>query len=236
MACRLYRDALAPSTKNTYKTGVRHLQRFQQKYPMAPLPSDEFSPPSRTSISLVFFAAYLFETDSIKSHTTIRNYMSHVMQFYIKKGFPKRKLVSPLLKAVMRGIKRCIPPKPDSRIAFLLIHYSFPRQYRKPKSDIEKRAIAAMVFGFFAMLRFHSYSKFGWGNLTIVLRGGKEVTPSKFNHKIVIRLLLSNCVCGFYFTFEDKFHPGARAYFCKVGDLDRRLKPICPLTHLLVLL
>ena len=130
VACRLYRDALAPSTKNTYKTGVRHLQKFKQIYPMAPLPSDEFSPPSRVSISLVFFAAYLFEVDSIKTHSTIRNYMSHVKQFYIKKGYPKKRLESPLLKAVIRGIKRCTPPKPDSRIAPLLVHYHFARRFR----------------------------------------------------------------------------------------------------------
>ena len=173
VACRLYRDALAPSTKNTYKTGVRHLQKFKQLYPMAPLPSDEFSPPSRVSISLVFFAAYLFEVDSIKTYSTIRNYVSHVRQFYIKKGYPKKKLESPLLHAVMRGVKRCIPPRPDSRIAFLLVHYHFPRRFKRPKSDIVKKAIAAMAFGFFAMLRFHSYSKFSLGNLTVVLSGGE---------------------------------------------------------------
>ena len=31
IACRLYRDALAPSTKTNYKTVVRHLQRLKQK-------------------------------------------------------------------------------------------------------------------------------------------------------------------------------------------------------------
>ena len=128
VACRLYRDALAPSTKTTYKTGVRHLQRFKQKYPRAPLPADVFTPPSRVSVSLVFFASYLFELDTIKSYGTIRNYMSHVKQFYVKKGYPKKKLESPLLKAVMRGVKRCMPPKADSRVAFLLIHYQLPRQ------------------------------------------------------------------------------------------------------------
>ena len=73
VVCRLYRDALAPSTKSTYKTGVRHLQRFKQKYPKAPFPSDVFQPPSKVSISLAFFTAYLFELESIKSHSTIRN-------------------------------------------------------------------------------------------------------------------------------------------------------------------
>ena len=58
--------------------------RFRLKYPKAPLPPNEFTAPSQASISLVFFAAYLFELDSIKAFGTIRNYMSQVMQFYVK--------------------------------------------------------------------------------------------------------------------------------------------------------
>ena len=90
VVCRLYRDALAPGTKSTYKTGVRHLQKFKQKYPKAPFPTDVFKPPSNVSISLAFFTAYLFELDSIKSHNTIRNYLTHVTQLYVKKGTQKR--------------------------------------------------------------------------------------------------------------------------------------------------
>ena len=41
---------------------------------------------------------------------------------------------------------------------------------------------------------------------------------------------------GFYFTLNNKFHPGARAYFCKVGDLHPRLRLICPLKQLVTLL
>ena len=65
-----------------------------------------------------------------------------------------------------------------------------------------------MALGFFLMLRFHSYSKLCWENLTIVLKGGEEVTPSKNNRKIIVQLLVSNGVAGSYFTFDDKFHPG----------------------------
>ena len=68
-----------------------------------------------------------------------------------------------------------------------------------------------MPFAFFAMLRFHSYSKFSQENLTLVLDGGGEVTPSNFSHEIVLKLSVRNCVVGFYFMFDDKFHPAARA-------------------------
>ena len=87
VACRLYRDALAPSTKVTYKTGVNHLHKFTKKYPKIPLPYSYRKNTSKLSLSLVFFAAHLYEIDSIKTHSTIRNYMSHVKQFYVKKGY-----------------------------------------------------------------------------------------------------------------------------------------------------
>ena len=236
VVCRLYRDALAPSTKSTYKTGVRHLQRFKQKYPKAPFPSDVFNPPSKVSISLAFFTAYLFELESIKSHSTIRNYLTHAKQFYVKKGYPKDKLESPLFKAVMRGVKRCLPQSPDCRIAFLLVHYQLPRKMIKSRQVTIQKSIAAMSFGFFAMLRFHSYGKFCRKNLTLVLTGGKEVAPSNLSIKILTKLLVSNAVTGFYFTFDDKFHPRARAYFCKVGDLHQRLMAICPISQLITVL
>ena len=128
-----------------------------------------------------------------------------------------------------------MPPKADSRIAFLLIHYQIPRRLARNRSSTVKRALAAISFGFFAMLRFHSYGKFCWDNLTLVLKEGREITPTNFTHKIILQLLVSNCLIGFYFTFQDKFHPGARAYFCKVGDLNSRLRLICPLEHLVTL-
>ena len=135
----------------------------------------------------------------------------------------------------MRGVKRCMPPKADSRIAFLLTHYQLPRRIARSRSNTVMKALAAISFGFFAMLRFHSYGKFCWKNLTLVLREGREITPTDFNHTIIQQLLVSNRLIGFYFTFQDKFHPGARAYFCKVGDLNRRLRLICPLEHLIKL-
>ena len=127
------------------------------------------------SPALIFFAAYLFEIDSIKSYFTIRNYMSHVKQLYVKKGYPKSKFDSAVLKAVMRGIQRCMPPKADSRVAFLLIHYHIPEQLKKTRSFTTKKAFAATSFGFFAMLRFHCYGKFSFENLTLVLRGVERI-------------------------------------------------------------
>ena len=174
--------------------------------------------------------------DSIRSFNTIRNYMSQARQLYLKRNYPEKVLDSELLKTVMKGIKRCMPPKADSRIAFLLIHYKLPRKYRKPTTTKRKKAVAAIVFGFFAMLRFHSYAKFQLQNLTIVLNGGREIIPTKYTPLILQKLLHSTHVLGFYFTFDDKFHPRARAYYCKLADLTCRLSPICPVRHLSIVL
>ena len=236
VACRLYRDALAPSSRSTYSTGVNHLRKFTKKYIKIPFPFEHFEPPSYLSLSLVFFAAYLFETDSIRAYNTVRNYMSQVKQVYLKRGYPETRLESHMLKTVKKGIRRCMPQNPDTRIAFLLIHYPLPRKYRKPKNPKTKRTVAAIVFGFFSMLRFHSYGKFQLSNLTIVLKGGKEIAPTLYSIQKIQLLLKSTHVLGFYFTFDDKYHPGARAYLCKLADLSRRLSLICPVNHLSIVL
>ena len=236
VACRLYKDALAPSTKSSYSTGVNHLRRFTKKYHKIPFPVGNFERPSRLSISMIFFAAYLFEIDTIRSYSTIRNYMSQVKQLYLKRGYPEDLLESELLKSVMKGIKRCIPPKADTRIAILLIHYPIPVKFKSTKIIKIKKAVAAIVLGFFAMLRFHSYSKFNLANLTLVMVGGKEIIPSTCNSRFLHNLLHSKQIFGFYFTFDNKFNPGAWAYYCKLADLNRRLSPVCPLRHLSIII
>ena len=236
VACRLYKDALAPSTQSSYSTVVNHLRKFTKKYDKVPFPGDDFKPPSRLSISLIFFAAYLFELDTIRSHSTIRNYMSQVKQLYLKRGYPKKLLESELLRTVMNGIKRYMPPKADTRIAFLLVHYPLPSKFKSPKIQIIKKAVAAIVFGFFGMLRFHSYSKFQLKNLTLVLVGGKEVIPSCCCPVRVQKLLHSKKILVLYFTFDDKFHPGGRVYYYKVADLNRQLSLVCPLQHLSIIM
>ena len=98
------------------------------------------------------------------------------------------------------------------------------------------KAVAAIVLGFFAMLRFHSYGKLQLQSLTIVLKGRREIVPSVQNPRSVQKLLKSNLVLGFYFTFDDKCHPRARAHYCRLADLNRRLSPICPVKHLSIIL
>ena len=71
-----------------------------------------------------------------------------------------------------------MPQKLDTRIAFLFIHYPLTLGYRIPKT---KRTVAAIVFGFFTMLRFHKYGKFQHNNLTIVLKGDKEIVQTLYS-------------------------------------------------------
>ena len=64
-------------------------------YKKIPLHGDDFKPHSRLSISLIFFATYLFEMDTIHSDSTIRN-DAQVKELYLNRGYPKMLLESEL--------------------------------------------------------------------------------------------------------------------------------------------
>ena len=178
VACRLYKDALAPSSKSSYSTGIKHLLNFTQKYDKVPFPIDNFNPASRLSLSLIFFAVYLLEMDSIGSYNTIRNYMSQVRQSYLKRVYPEKLLESQLLKTVKKGIKRCMPKKRTLVSPFSSSTIPSPENIFCTYNPTRSKAVAAIVLGFFAMLRFHSYGKLQLQSLTIVLKGRREIVPS----------------------------------------------------------
>ena len=79
------------------------------------------------------------------------------------------------LSRVMRGISRKLPPKADSRPPFLLPHYKMPLEYRHPITTGDCRKMAAIVFGFFGMLRFHVFKKLNINSLVLVTFGGLEI-------------------------------------------------------------
>ena len=113
---------LLTSTKTTYKTGVINCIIFQENIQKSPSPLLT-APTLPKCPSLVFFAAYLFEIDTNKTYSTIRNYISLVKQFYVKTGYPKSEFDTAVHKAVKRGIEKGRLPKADSRAAFLLFDY-----------------------------------------------------------------------------------------------------------------
>ena len=218
MAVELYFSALAPSTIKSYKTGENHLRKFLDQFPAVPRVLFPRRPPSIGTLTLCFFAASLFTKDTIKSAKTIRCYVSNAKNYWIKLGCDPECLDSTELFRVMRGISRKLPPKADTRPPFLLPHYNMPLAYRHPTTPGDCRKMAAVVFGFFGMLRFHVFKKLNINSLVLVTFRGLEIKlkcmpPSKRRN-----LIFSNDLLGFYFDVSDKYHPVSRVYLAKLYD------------------
>ena len=116
----LYKASRADSTHKTYATGQRYWAKFQKSHPSIaffPFPEQHVSP---TELALCFFAGYLAALPSIKRHTTVRSYVCHVKALWRDAGCDNTHLHSPLLRVIMRGIRRALPAPPDAREAFIL--------------------------------------------------------------------------------------------------------------------
>ena len=151
----IYKDALATSSKRTYQTGNNHFQKFVKAFPKLESIGGSIPPPSPQILALCFFAVALFLKKSIKSSSTIRSYIRHVKNKWIQKGYDPESLESDVLDRVLKGLKRRLPPKKDTRPAFLLPHYKLPKDWCHPTSGKRCATVAAVIFGFFGFSRFH---------------------------------------------------------------------------------
>ena len=102
----LYKAARAKSTRKSYSVGQRHWVRFQRQHPRIAFFPFAAHCPDPVSLSLCFFAAYLASRQKIRRHTTVRSYVCHVKALWRDAGCSADLLNSPLLTAVMRGVRR----------------------------------------------------------------------------------------------------------------------------------
>ena len=211
------------------------MEKFLESYPQIPKLPFQNTPPNIGILTLCFFSAFLLLKKSIKSAGTIGCYVAHVKNHWIKLGCRPEYLKSHVLTRVLKGISRVRPRKRDTRPAFLLPSYRIPLHLRHPISGDRCSQIAAAIFCFFGMLRFHVLQKLHMKSLVLVDRRGVE-------HKMVLlapprqkHLLFAPKIIGFYFDISDKFHPVARAYFPKLADTNPRWNSICPLRALKLL-
>ena len=149
LVCKLYNDALATSSKKTYKTGTNNFKKFLAAFPKVATVDLPTPPPSQYILTLCFFAVALFLKKSIKSASTIRSYVRHVKNQWIQNGCDPEALKSNVLDRVLKGLKRWLPSKRDARPAFLLPHYKIPARFCHPTSGKLCASIAAVIFGFF---------------------------------------------------------------------------------------
>ena len=111
---------------------------------------------------------------SIKSANTIRSYIKHVKHLWIQSGCDPDILESDVLDGVLKGLKRRLPPKADTRAAFLLPHYKLPAGFCHPTSGGQCSAVAAVIFGFFGLARFHILEQLNVKSLSLVDKSGHE--------------------------------------------------------------
>ena len=231
----LYNNALATSSKNTYRSGTNHFRRFLAAFPKLETISAPIPPPSEHILTLCFFAVKLFLKKSIKSSKTIRSYIRHVKNCWIQNGVNPESLDSDVLERVLKGLKRRLPSKKDTRPAFLLPHYTLPNELGHPTSGQLCATLAAVIFGFFGLARFHILKKLELKALSLVDKGGHEYKMHKLSKKFFKKVLFSDKIIGFFFEVEDKFHPVARVYLPRVSDVLPKWKNICPLRALRLL-
>ena len=109
MAIFLYKAARANSTRNSYKVGQRHWVRFQRLHPAITFFPFASISPDPVALALCFFVAYLASRPTIRRYTTVRSYICHVKALWRDAGCAKNLLESPLLTAVLRGVRRALP-------------------------------------------------------------------------------------------------------------------------------
>ena len=231
----LYDNALATSSKTTYKTGTNHFKKFLADFPKVANVSLPIPPPSQHILTLCFFVAVLVLKKSIKSYSTVRSYVRHVKNQWIRIGCDPEALNSDVLKRVLKGLKRHWPQKSDARPAFLLPHYKIPVKFSHPATGRHCASIAAIIFGFFGLARYHVLEKLNIDSLSLVDRGGHEYKIRYLSPENRKKVLFSRKIIGFFFDISDKFHPVARVYLPKLSDTLPQWKHICPLRALRLL-
>ena len=225
----LYKASRADSTRKTYAVGQRHWARFHKTHPAIaffPFTSQTLNP---AALALCFFVAYLAMLPTIRRYTTVRSYLCHVKALWRDAGCDDSLLHTPLLRAVMRGVRRALPAPPDTREAFILPQYKSPSYYMHPPTGRWLLIKASVTFGFHAMLRFGAFSQFTPAALKVVLKGGQEISfisiPPGSREFVCANLL------GIVFTFYPKycsFKGLGSAFFAHVCDVAVPLKHHCP--------
>ena len=225
----LYKAAHTESTRKSYAVGQRHWARFQNLHPeIAFFPFDNITP-NPTSLSLCFFAAFLASRPTIKRYTTVRSYVCHVKSLWRDAGCPEKRLHSPLLRRVMRGIRRALPAPPDAREAFIPLTLSMPDYYLRPPTSRWLLFKAAVVLGFHAMLRFGAFSQLTPKALTLILKCGRERPFTSINQ--AAPSLDPKRLLGILFTFTPKYtlrNGLGTAFFCHICDVSPPLASHCP--------
>ena len=226
----LYRAALTDATHKTYAVGQRHWIRFHNAHPKIdfyPFAATNINP---TTLSLCFFVGYLASRPTIKRYTTVRSYICHVRALWRDAGCPDDLLQTPLLRRLMRGVRRLLPAPIDTREAFIPPSILMPNYYVRPPSNRLLLFKAAVALGFHAMLRYGAFCQFNKSKLIVVLKNGHERAFTSFGPDPIP--LADRTTLGVLFTFTPKYTLSngiGTAFFCHICDVAPTLAIHCPM-------
>ena len=156
---------------------------------------------------------------SIKSATSLENYARQLKSAWQKIGILITDFDNSVLNDMIRGAKRLRPKKPDTRPAFLLPHYQLPYIFKRPLTSTQFLLKVAVLWGFMGMFRFATYAKLGVHNLVIVGGDGRTFVVESGSFDEINYYFTTRGAVGFYFQFDDKYHPIAHAFFCRLSDV-----------------
>ena len=145
---KLFCNSTAQSTRRTYSVGIRHLDRFMSSCNTPPIIHYIPLQLSLNGITLCFFTAYLYRLPTINSAKTIENYSGQVKSSWAKAGLLLTEFDEAVRKDIIKGVRRILPSKPDTRPAFLLPHYFLHPIFIKPRSSTQLLLKAASILGF----------------------------------------------------------------------------------------
>ena len=181
---------------------------------------------------LCFFAASLYNHPKNFQTATIRNYVGHVRSSWSKQGSALSHFDAAVLCRILRGVSNLRPTNPDSRVAFLLPHYTFPPAFINPLSTDLLLFKAAVIFGFLGMFRYSSFAKLSATSIVLVAVSGRELALKCGTNSELSAFEEQHHISGFYFRLSTKFHKHAHAYYCSLKEMPLPWSVFCPVQTL----
>ena len=139
---------VAPSTRRTYRAGVRHYVSFCKLYDIPPWPASE--------TTLRYYCVHAYRT---LSHGSIMVYLAGVRHGHLERGYADPTVDLPLLTYLCRGIRRHqgtsssrAERKPISTQLLLALQCGLSQNHSLPTRD-RKLLWAAITLGFYGFLR-----------------------------------------------------------------------------------
>ena len=230
---KLLENATAQSTNKTYQSIDNQFLKFVVRYDLAPFIPTVQKEPSIICLIIIFYTAHLVLTPTINAYSTVYGYVNRLRSSWKDAGYQLSEYDSSVVKKVLAGARRLMPKKYDSRLAYLLPHYDLPEIFLRPVTLEQQLMKVAVIWGFIGMFRYSTYHKLGIRNLTIVGRCGREFKLYTASFAELQFYFIRNEAPGFFFEFPDKYHPIARAFFCRLDHLPHPQPSLCPVSALM---